>query len=262
MVTSPSHSKHFAEYTRRLIQLHTLIGNGEGDSDAADELRDTMDEFWRLLSSQETDRMRLLSADLYTLGRELPAAMGQATDDSVLRSIYSAITSENRDEFATLIRKNLDVLLPGEAALFRGLFWNELGCFDAALPFLKECVRHFEKEVVLEYYFFCNFIYLNTIKEFYFWFVYFNIWGFVPECKVLELEQRGQYAKDYLKDVLSLRNAVLNLEKLARDLEHEIQRWNLDDNLVQYPHKLSDAIKEVVISFQFCLSSRAARLVS
>jgi hypothetical protein len=62
--TQPSASPAYLEYARSLKELHALIRQGEGDSEQADEIRDAMDGLWRLLTPEETDLARRLSASL------------------------------------------------------------------------------------------------------------------------------------------------------------------------------------------------------
>lgn len=52
-------------YEDLLLRLHRLIREGRGDSEAADDLRDAMDEAYRELDDAQDARLRGLSADLY-----------------------------------------------------------------------------------------------------------------------------------------------------------------------------------------------------
>src|SRR5262245_18001598 len=58
---------NYLEYERLLKELHHLIRDGQGDSDEADKIRDSMDWPERKLTREEHDRLKGLSADLYML---------------------------------------------------------------------------------------------------------------------------------------------------------------------------------------------------
>lgn len=50
-----------------MVKLHQLISRGEGDSDAADAIRDEVDPLWDRLDARERELYRRLSMDLYNL---------------------------------------------------------------------------------------------------------------------------------------------------------------------------------------------------
>ena len=58
----------FAAHERLLHRLHALIVAGEGDSEAADALRDEMSATWHLLTDEQRAALRELSAQLYEAG--------------------------------------------------------------------------------------------------------------------------------------------------------------------------------------------------
>ena len=64
---SQSRLSAFQDYVSLLEDLHSLIAQGKGDTDEADRLRDSMDDFWDRLNPREIQLARGLSADLYTL---------------------------------------------------------------------------------------------------------------------------------------------------------------------------------------------------
>ena len=65
-------TEHYRAYTKLLHELHRLIRHGEGDSDAADAIRDVMDVHWRGMTSEEYAWVRQMSADLISLRRTPP----------------------------------------------------------------------------------------------------------------------------------------------------------------------------------------------
>ena len=65
-------STDYLECTRRLRRLHDLIRSGDGDSEAADQLRDEMDGLWNRMTPEERKLSRDLSADLHSLGKPMP----------------------------------------------------------------------------------------------------------------------------------------------------------------------------------------------
>src|SRR5688572_15694497 len=60
-------SETFADYARRLLELHRFSVRGENDSDDADAVRDLMDEPYCLLTAEERELSGRLSADLYSI---------------------------------------------------------------------------------------------------------------------------------------------------------------------------------------------------
>jgi hypothetical protein len=67
--TESSSSSHYFRFQELLKKLQDLMAAGEGDSPAADSVRDEMDALWPQLTEDEGRRLRGLSADLYALKR-------------------------------------------------------------------------------------------------------------------------------------------------------------------------------------------------
>jgi len=77
----------FREYERRLIAIHRLIREGNGDSTEADTIRDEMERYSNDLTREEELRLNELSADLYMLANdEIPAAGWEKYSPEKLRS--------------------------------------------------------------------------------------------------------------------------------------------------------------------------------
>jgi tetratricopeptide (TPR) repeat protein len=130
---------HYREYERLLIELHRLMAAGESDTDAADVLRDQMDDAWFKLSEPEQQRLRGLSGDLYFLqGREV---VERLTDDNAVidaaHAIQDAAARRDWEQILELLRRRpANASLPGIIAL-RALAYAELGHRTAALEFLQ-----------------------------------------------------------------------------------------------------------------------------
>src|ERR1041385_4055176 len=58
---------YYLEYEERLKELHQLIAEGKGDTDAAEAVREAMDAPARELTREEMQRLNDLSGDLYML---------------------------------------------------------------------------------------------------------------------------------------------------------------------------------------------------
>jgi len=67
---STSNDQVLREMERLLVRLHELIASDQTDSEAADEIRDRMDELSGSLSAPELRMISDLSGDLYMLTRE------------------------------------------------------------------------------------------------------------------------------------------------------------------------------------------------
>jgi hypothetical protein len=65
-MNSVRETQDYQNYVECLRQLHRMIGDGQGDSEQADLLRDRMDCYWFNLSPEQITRVRQLSAELNT----------------------------------------------------------------------------------------------------------------------------------------------------------------------------------------------------
>lgn len=139
MAFEASKSEAVHEYVRLLLELHQLIANDRGDSEAADRVRDQMDGPWRKLTPQEIQVLRGLSSDLYSLGanREFSGKISTALDLRIRDS------SKAGDLTRTLetIRTYEDELAPVYVAHWRGVCWADLGFLNVAVKFFSEACR-------------------------------------------------------------------------------------------------------------------------
>ena len=134
-------SEHYRALTKLLRELHRLIRDGEGDSDAADELRDVMDMHWRKISQDECDRVCQMAADLNSLDRP-PAAEPSAVADAILPQLREA---ERAGDWLRLLAMLLDhpgALSMEDAAFVRGRCWSALGDPETAALFFEHAAEH------------------------------------------------------------------------------------------------------------------------
>jgi hypothetical protein len=138
-------NRHYREYERMLVELHTLIAQGKGDSAQAIELRQEMDEPEAYLSEEEAVRLNALSGDLSMLhNREIP-------DPDVVRRVpvrelpqrlIHAYQSENWDELLALLRADVSAFLsPDQVAYMRSRAYEALDELVPAIAFMDEAAR-------------------------------------------------------------------------------------------------------------------------
>jgi hypothetical protein len=133
---------HYVEYVSLLKRLHRLIAEGQGDTDAADDLRDAMDGPWHSMSAEEIARVRALAADLYTLEDEVGEPQPNGQEAEHLRAGLKRAWQERDWQTALeLLRSHPCSLPPGETAFLRGLCWDELGDPDTAALFFERAAR-------------------------------------------------------------------------------------------------------------------------
>src|SRR5438034_643962 len=92
------------EYVDRLVRLHRLIAAGQGDSDAAEAVRDEMDLPWRKMSEREIALARDLSIDLYTISD--PPPQPESLRPEFRSQINAAVDDQKYLEALRLVREN------------------------------------------------------------------------------------------------------------------------------------------------------------
>jgi len=127
-------------YVELLLPLHRLIASGEGDSEAADELRDLMDEPWMHLGAAEISLTNGLSEDLYSLGRERIEPEGEV-DASETAAFKHSFDSQNWPQALAILRRNQEKFPQDEASILRGQLWAFMDLPAAALPFFEDVAR-------------------------------------------------------------------------------------------------------------------------
>jgi tetratricopeptide (TPR) repeat protein len=126
---------HYVEYETRLKELHDLIGEGKGDSDEADEVRDAMDLPYRQLTREEVDRLRGLSADLYMLQDDEIFQRFDGTQEELRAALQDAWKKQDWERLLGLLRKGPDSLSREGLASLRATAYQGLGHLDTALMF-------------------------------------------------------------------------------------------------------------------------------
>jgi hypothetical protein len=137
-----------------LLELHRLIGEGQGDSDQADRLRDEMDPLWDELDERERDRIRGLSEDLHGLREGTPTPL--AMDRQAVRAwrgqavaAYQQSQSGHVDDLLALLRRPY----PAEVSvhvvrLLQARCWQRLGVPDVGLVFLQAAEQSLFSEII------------------------------------------------------------------------------------------------------------------
>jgi tetratricopeptide (TPR) repeat protein len=128
---------HYLRFQELLKKLQDLIAAGEGDSPAADTVRDEMDSLWPQLTDDKRRRLRGLSADLYALScAEIPRPVPtQKARDELPRRIREAFEGERFDEVLELLRFHPEFLPEHAVAYLRGRCWLQLDDFLPAVWF-------------------------------------------------------------------------------------------------------------------------------
>jgi len=135
----PGSSSWLGEYADRLVRLHWHISQGQGDSDAADEVRDEMDLPWRRMSEDEIQLMSDLSVDLYSITD--PPCEVQPLQHEFKSSLNDVLDRQAYRDALGLVRENAAQLDPSAAAFLRGVCWSGLGFPSAAAEFFMHAER-------------------------------------------------------------------------------------------------------------------------
>ncbi|HZK82116.1 MAG TPA: hypothetical protein VFC46_13635 [Humisphaera sp.] len=133
-----------AQYVELLRELHLLTVSGHECTAAADTVRDRMDEPWSHLDDAMIDRVRGLSADLYTIEgvprREVPLPP-IAASTSLAQQLVLAKNARDWDKALRLLRDIAPYLAPESVAHIRGTIWLELGFPSIAVLFFRYASR-------------------------------------------------------------------------------------------------------------------------
>jgi len=120
----------FRQYVDLLCELHKLTVACRSDTPDADAIRDQMDEPWNHLDERETERVRGLSADLYSLEKHAdlpdPLPHGLNAEEAVLR-VRSERNAGSPDGVLVALRDAAPFLAPEQLAYLRGQVWLEIG---------------------------------------------------------------------------------------------------------------------------------------
>jgi hypothetical protein len=139
---------------RLLLELHCLIGEGRGDTDQADRLRDEMDPLWDQLDERERDRIGGLSEDLHGLREARPAPLPM--DHPAVRAwrgqalaAYQQSQGGNVDDLLALLRRPYPAEVPAHVIrLLQARCWQRLGVPAVALVFLQAAEQSLFSEIL------------------------------------------------------------------------------------------------------------------
>jgi hypothetical protein len=132
----------FEDYVFLLEELHSLIAQGKGDTDEADRLRDSMDDFWDRLNPREIQLARGLSADLYSLV-DSPLQEPQVGQDEMIetcRLVGAAWNNKDWPLVLELLRERSHPYPPSQVALMRADCWSNLGDPRTSQLFLQKAL--------------------------------------------------------------------------------------------------------------------------
>ena len=130
---------HYVRFVDLLLRLHLLMKQGQEESVEANDIRESMDAPWDGLSPLEIDRVRGLSADLYTLEPESPIRhpeSGGILDEAVRQELGGLLEECNWTAILRCLRDKSNAISADLAAYLRGRCWVELGDLDAGILFL------------------------------------------------------------------------------------------------------------------------------
>jgi tetratricopeptide (TPR) repeat protein len=119
-----------------LIDLHVLMRDGKGETQAADDIRDQMDAPWFELNEAEQQRIDGMSADLYTLEPDSPiehVAASNVYSQELSAEIDKARKQCDYDRVLQLLRERSHEISADRAAVLRGLCYEKLAVLDIAI---------------------------------------------------------------------------------------------------------------------------------
>ncbi len=120
-----------------LKEVHRLIGEGKGDTDEADFIRDSMEEPEQGITPTEGARLRGLSADLYMLQDDEIYEPYEGTQEELRLRLNDAWEQGRYEAVLALLRKGTPFLTPERVAYLRGRCYAALGHLETALLFLR-----------------------------------------------------------------------------------------------------------------------------
>jgi tetratricopeptide (TPR) repeat protein len=133
----------YVEYETLLKRLHRLIAEGQGDSEAADQVREQMDAPEARLNRWEINRLNGLSADLYMLQQaevlqEPPVARDQ---EELHQQIQEYERWNDWDSVLAVLRRRPALVLEEAVAFTRARAYGALGHDDTALLFFEHGMK-------------------------------------------------------------------------------------------------------------------------
>ncbi len=135
-------SSHYSAYRDSLVLLHDLIEQGQGDSEAADALRERMDVVWMRLQPNEIRLIRDLSADFYGVNADAKDAKAGARFRDEITNIRFRTYAEVQWRMLYNDLKRCEGLLKAEYVFYyKSTIWGKFGDQPAALWLLKKCTE-------------------------------------------------------------------------------------------------------------------------
>jgi tetratricopeptide (TPR) repeat protein len=138
-------NRHYREYQRMLVKLHSLIAQGTGDSAEAIELRQAMEEPEQHLSQEQMVRLNSLSGDLSMMhDREIPdlCVVSRLPPDEIPARLYAAYQRRDWEEVLALLRADVSGFLrPDQVAYMRSRAYEALEELAPAVAFIDEADR-------------------------------------------------------------------------------------------------------------------------
>ena len=137
----------YRRYEEGLQKLNQLIGEGKGDDDEADAVRDEMDFLYRKLTREERDRLSGLSADLYMLLDDEIFERFDGTQEELRAALQDAWKKQEWETLLKLLRKGPDYLSREGLASLRAHAYQSLGHLEVALTFKEYASRLNPQEI-------------------------------------------------------------------------------------------------------------------
>ena len=132
----------FRQVAKGLIDLHRL-GEAGNESPEAEAIRDALDAPFDLLSSEEYERARWLSEDLYSISEPSEPPLAEMLKEmytvakQTLQEVISARQVHDLDRALILLRSCKDYISPALLSYLRGTIWLDAGLSDVAAEFFK-----------------------------------------------------------------------------------------------------------------------------
>ncbi len=136
-------SPDYLAVARGVRELHKLTVTDQDESPEADAIRDAADGPWEGLSETERNRVRGLSADLYSIS-DPPSSEPLPTNPQAQARLADAIEARARGEWdraLELLRRWAKYISPAVLSFQRGFIWNEAGDPETAVLFYEHARR-------------------------------------------------------------------------------------------------------------------------
>ena len=140
MIATRAHffSEALTSYADALLKLRAVFARGEGDTEAADAIRDEMDAPWYEMSKPEQQLASILAADLNRLE---DAQAPRSAMPQTQRQIQELIDVEDWIGVLKTLHEHDDKIPAAVTAFLRGIAWQELSQPAVSLEFMIEAHR-------------------------------------------------------------------------------------------------------------------------